>query len=298
MIAAAFTLCLIAPPAAASDTRDDTKARAEVSFEAGLRAARRGAWPEAVRAYQRSLESYFTPKTLYSLGAAQSAAGDDVGAYRNMTRFLALPAEDGLSRFRDAATAEQSRLRARIGVLRITAPEQGVVSVNGEAVGTEFDTDRPDRHRNLIVPVAPGPQAVSWRDEGDGQTAAVDVTVAAGATEVVRLRPLVDGDPDEDASKSWSTQAWLGWGFVGLGGVMGIAALGTGVTALGASDGAVAGSSEAEDARSLGMATDVLLFGGLGVAAAGGVLIALNPWDETEREDALTIGPSRVTLRF
>jgi len=264
---------------------DPQRSEAEALFDEGLRHAQRGRWGEAVRAYERSLELYFSAKTLYSLGVAQSRSGNEVEALATMDQFLALPRDPRLDAFREAAIEERERLRTRVATVTLDVPRGAEVRVDGETVR------RPQGSPAWVHQLMPGPHRVEMHSEAG--TTTMHLELRPGEQRSLRLRALEADDvaPPEASS----TVQIAGWSLLGVGGTFGLASLGTGAASLAKADGAIDGTSTADEARRLAVATDVLVVIGLASAATGGgLLLASDLGDDSD----VALGLDGLTMTF
>jgi len=267
----------------AESAEDPHRSAAEALFEEGLGFARQGSWGRAVNAYQRSLNLYFSPRTLYSLGVAQSKNGEEVAALATMDQFLALPQDPELEAFREAAVAERKRLHSRIATVTLDVPSGAHVLVDDQPVA------RPSSEPAWVVRLPPGVHLVEMRSEAGTTTQQVDLR--PGERRSLRLRNL-EASPTDDPS---SARVLAGWSLLGIGAGFGLASLGTGIASLQMADGAIDGTSTATEARRLAVATDVLVVVGLAAAATGGGLLIA---EEVSEDTTVGLGLGGLTVTF
>jgi hypothetical protein len=257
----------------ALDVRAESPAELEEArqlFVEGWKLALRGSWAEARDRYERSLGLKRAAITLYSLGVAQRSTGQLVEALGSFRAFVAEPSAPGTASYEQPARQAIEELQREVGRLRIAlAPAQAKVAV-------ELDGKRASPGADALL-VNPGPHRVRASAPGAGE-ATVDLVVAPGATQEVGLRlALPARPPAERPPPPASPSRALPFTLLGAGAVAFGTGLGLGIAGLSRASSAGSSGFEADRARSLALAADVVGGVGLAAMAAGGAVLLFTP---------------------
>lgn len=261
LLASSFTL---SSRAARAESQTDVE-QARRFFMEGTKLAQQGSWAEARESFERSLTHKRAAITLYSLGVAQRASGALVQARESFRAFLAEPSGAATVSYERPAKDAIEELEREVGRLRIVlappSPRRLTVEVDGV----------PQSRDALAAPllVNPGLHRVRAAARAWGELT-IDVVVASGATERVRLRLVgptpfeaSSAEPDEEPPRVSRAVPFtlLGVGAVTLatGVVLGVA----GMSQAGAAS--PTDSATLDTARTKAVVGDVV--GGVGIAA-------------------------------
>jgi hypothetical protein len=282
-------LALSGPRVVRADESAADLEAARAAFKEASSLAEQKRWSAACDRYAYSLKLHRAALTLYSLGVAQREAGRLVAARASFQAFLAEPATATTQSYVEPARSAIAELRTRIATLVIVLVPGPVpaatVTIDGVALppGTLAQRQAVDPGAHDIVARAPGraeARAHLTLPEGGWVTQTLTLTPqasSAGAGSPPLADPPADGKPETPDGPKPRGERWpraLPIGLLAGGG----AAIAGGVTLglVGLADAHSAPSATgpaASDARTKGIAGDVLA--GTGIAAAGVGLVLL-----------------------
>ncbi len=272
-------LALVAVPTHASaQSAADLDAAREL-FRDGTTAASSGDWKAARAKLERSLALKRSPLTLHELAVAQRESGALAAALASFREFVASPQSVRSQPLVAAARSEVARLEARVG--RVTVH----VSPNAPGVDVQIDGVRGPATPREPRYVDPGRRTI--RVEAPGYRVFQDeIDVAGGEAAIVHVTMLPEAHPPSDGDTAPrhdepSTGSALPFALLIGGGVLASAGVGVGIAGLATGDGAVEGTAEAEQARTMGIVADVAIGSGIGAAGLGLVLHLLSAPDES-----------------
>jgi len=268
-------------------------------FIEGSELAEQGRWSEARERYERSLALKRAAITLYSLGVAQKSTGRLVEALESFRAFLAEASSPATSHYEAAARAAVAELEKRIARLDVTiepAVPGVTVHIDGAAVpaaalGRARVVD-PGAH--VVAAVAAG-----WREAraevklAEGERASVKLVLERVPASVLGGAARGNGSAGAGASPALLDGASgraLPVVLIAGGGALLGAGIGLGLAGVSnASRAPTRDGAVANEARTMAMAGDILAGVGVGVAAAGGIVLwlrssrgttaaAISPW--------------------
>lgn len=265
-------LLLIAPATRADESPADVATARELFFEAN-RLGAEGRWEEARIRFARSLALKRSAVTLYSLGVAQLHTGKLVEALESFRAFLREPQSEASDPYRAPATQSMAELEKRVArvTLRVRpANAFGVrVRIDGEAVSSAAVGGprliNPGEH--VVTIEARGYHKVERRFEvAEGASENVELTLVAKPRE---RRPEPSPEPSAPTPVPVAGIVLMAIGAAAIG-----VGIGVGVAGSNQADAApTSDGSEADAARRLGIAADVLF--GVGGATVGVGLVFL-----------------------
>jgi hypothetical protein len=299
----AAALLLGSLPRASAD-----EARAAEAFQRGAEAYGKNDFTNAARLFEQAYAEAPRGAAIYNAGLAWESAGDTPRA----TDAYALAISRG-----DLSAAQSSDAQARMKALMRTL---GRAEITGPAGTTISIAHAENRRLPATVHLAPGtyPVRVTY---SDNSSAVKLVTVSVGATTTLALErpapppvaplpappptaqpktaaPPAEPAPDKDARGSTPAMRYVGFSAIGVGALLGGAAIITGVKALSARDefnDSRFTSQEAHDrAESLRTTTNVLLVAAGVVGVTGIVLVLTSPSSSGGAQAALRVGPREV----
>jgi hypothetical protein len=295
--------------------RADEKSEAKEAHRRGVELYQKGEYSEAAAAFRRAMELRPTWKLYFNVAQCEASAKRYGLALEAFEAYLIGGGDEVSEERTTGVTTEIRRLQALIGVLDVSAPGGSRVEVDG-TVRARVPLNGPLRvavgpHRVRIldgqsvlfdrkVRVASG---MSTRVDVDrsGKEAPAGRAGASGTGADERAGGLLgpeDGEVD-DANGSLKTAGWVTFG---LGAAAAVAGAVVGGLTLGRLDdldakcpdkNACAHQDLADSAESMGVAADVLLWGGGALAATGAVLLIVDVvGDDDEKEEPA------VSVRF
>ncbi len=255
--------------------------------------ARRGQWARARDSYARSYALKPSPDTLYSLGVAQHHTGEWVEALRNFEAFLAQPEDDVTRPYRAPALVATRELERRVARIRL--------EIAGDPPYEVRLDDRPwDDHASGERFVNPGTHVITVRAEGQPEVARV-VHVTQGQVRHVHVllrddAPMAARDRGDDGLDAQQVAAIA---LLAGGGAVLIAGITTGLVGVDRA-GSADSAREADEARSMAIAGDVMAVSG-GIATGLGLLLILLDGDEAEPPQGVEVAaltPHTVGVRI
>lgn len=206
----------VASTAYAEDPREQ---QAEPIYREGVRLHDKGQETEALAKFRQSYAVYPSPVALNAIARSELLLGHDLEAMRHFRQVLANP----LTHPQTAQKARESveQLEARLGRVKVQAPEGTVFLVDGERYVAPVA---------FAIDVKPGELRVEGtygeaRYEGSA-TAARGTTVALDLRRVISAPTAVEPPPEQDGTQPfWTTGHAVGLGVAGAG----VLALGAGV---------------------------------------------------------------------
>ena len=187
----------LAVPALAQAQSASEQALARDQFREGVRAAREQRWPDAVDAFQRSLELAPRPMTIMNLAGALAQVGRLVEAAEAYRMFLSEAQSGAAARVRGQAQAQLDALEPRIpharleirGLLDSDTVTLDEYQLSAAAIGSALPVD-PGEHTLTILREGAEPRVVTFTAE-EG----VEAEVVLDAPPDLGLPPP-DGAPD------------------------------------------------------------------------------------------------------
>ncbi len=284
-------------------------------FQEGTALFEAGRFIEAAEAFRAAYRLKPNWKILYNIGQCEAAAKRFGLALETFEAYLARGGNDAPKDRREQVLAEVIRLRSMVGFLKIEAPANAIVVVDGVERGTT--------PMSMETPIGVGLQhevtiAIEGRSSPPqtvkvigGKTATLtfeappppppveppleEEVEAAAEESKEQPEPVADTDDESSPLKTW------GWIAVGVGGALLAGGAVTGVLALKANDtindecpdGCYSQQYEELDRRKkLALTTDVLLPAGGAVAATGIVLLIVAAIRDGEEDAGVTVAPS------
>ena len=254
------------------------------SSAGGQAAYTQGDYETAIGLWQRAYALDARPALQYNLAQAYGRLGQLERESEALERFIdTAPPESATL---PAARARQAALRerlARTGVEVAGAPDGALVLIDGVERGR---TPLPEPIR-----VPGGEHTITLRAPGyaDFQTG---LSVNPGDVErvTVVMVPSATPGPTDGEDRRVSPAAWA---LFGVGGAALVTGTTLGVLALGESDGALRGSSEADRARGLALGADVSFVVGGAAVAAGliALIVSRRHTDDPGADAALRLAP-------
>lgn len=171
---------LLAPATLARAQSASEQALARDQFREGVRAAREQRWPDAVDAFQRSLELSPRPMTIMNLAGALAQVGRLVEAAEAYRMFLSEAQTGAAARVRPEAESQLATLEARIPHVRLQIHgrlDSDTVTLDeyqlsAAAVGSPLPVD-PGSHTLTIARDGLEPRAVTFTAEEGVQSEVV-----------------------------------------------------------------------------------------------------------------------------
>jgi hypothetical protein len=304
LVAAGLALQALAwvPVARADETR------AAEAFQRGAEAYRKNDFPTAARLFERAFAEAPRAAAMYNAGLAWESAAEPA---RAADAYAVAVARGELSPAQNADT--QSRLKAlmrSLGRVEIVGPPGTSVSV----------AHVENKTLPAVVHLSAGTHPLRVM-HADGTTVVKSVTLVAGATAMLaierpppKVEPPVPSKPLPPASTGTKTPppvldretkptpilTYAGFSAIGVGAVLGGAALVTGVNALSArdefNDSGFTNRDAHDRADSLRTTTNVLLVAA-GVVGAAGVVLVLTAPSASGSHASVGLGARDVTLR-
>lgn len=275
-------------PASASPSA--TPPTAKELFERGRAAYDKGDYQTAVAEWQQAYATDPRPALQYNLAQAYEKLDMLPEAVAAMEAYLKGAPPD--HPYQVDARAKIGGMRERLektGIQLVGGPEGATILVDGEDWGRLPRRDpiklTPGTHVVRVEAVGRAPFEVRAAVSA-GKTLSVEVQMGAEVSSAPV--PGDEADPDEPDTGTGSLLPWI---LVGGGGALAVTGVVVGTIALGKAEDATSDkSSDADSARGLALGADVLIFGGIGVAAAGVVLLVLDDGAD-ERPAALRVQP-------
>lgn len=291
--------CGLLAPSVGAQSAADVDAAREL-FKQGSQAGKKGKWGDARDKYRRSLELKAAPITHFSLAVAEKHTGDYVSALENFRAFLVSPPNEATDGYREPAQAAVDELETLVGRVAISiepryAAELAVtvdgVTVPEAALGTPRIVN-PGKH--VVKATAKGYRSVSEPfDVASGGQAEVALKLEPAPPGEVSPRPSttpieVGGDTAESSFPVGPVLLMSGGALtVGAGLTVGLLGLSK------AKDAPSEDSPEADTARTMGLAGDIVAGAGGAIVVAGfiwllvpsdvdedGVATRLEPWSD------------------
>ncbi|MCA9580922.1 MAG: PEGA domain-containing protein [Myxococcales bacterium] len=251
----------------------ETDSGARALFLSGQEAYSQGDYETAIEKWKAAYQADARPLIQYNLGQAYERLGRIQDAAAALDLYLQTAPEDDRTR-RAEVSAKLERLRNRLaqtGVIIVGGPDSAAIFVDGQKWGM---TPRPD-----AIDLEPGSHHIEVRKEGFEDFKAV-ISVGAGKRVEVAVEMAAKPMAEESAATKGASSEEFPLGPVlvmGGGGLLAAGGLVLGLVASGkASDAAASTGSDADSARGLALGADILIFGGLAVAAGGFIWLLLS----------------------
>lgn len=269
---------------------------ARVIFGEGQEAYNQGDYEKSVSKWNEAYKLDPKPLIQYNLSNAYERLGKLTEAIKAAELYLSTAREDDRAR-RSDTTARLEKMKRRLektGIVISGAPDGSAISIDGQSWGL---TPRPDPIRvspgshtvelskdgyrgfTAVVSVSPGQRlgVTASMEQKDG--AAPVANVEESATEGPKPQPEAD-----DEFPIWPVSLMAGGGAVAIGGLI------VGAIASSTADDSVTGDDDdADSAKTLALVADIMIFGGLAIAA-GGVLWYFLDSGEDEATDSVSWG--------
>lgn len=283
-----MTLALLAPLAAYAQDEDSAQAEEEAPpqsarelFLEGQSAYSEGDYDSAVQRWEAAYEMDARPLLQYNLAQAYERLGrlaDAIGAYQLYIEGTGESDDERLAHARQRSASLRGRLE-RTGIVLTGGPPGGNVTVDGEGRG--------------LLPIE-GPiqvEAGSHRVEVvlDGYQS-FEATVAVGEGHRVNVGVVMAQSGGGQAGGMSISP--LGLAIAGAGAAISIGGVVVGAIALSNGQNAPRRESpEADDARTLALVADIMIFGGLAIALTGAILTFVLGGDDGESESDVSMVP-------
>lgn len=286
LLVAACILLFHLTASAQSEPSSEARSQASVRFKRGVELFQEEAYRAALIEFQRAYELAPDYRLLYNIGGTKLQLQDYLGAAQAYEKYLTEGGSSVPRERREEVEPALRSLQARVGRVAVTVNREADIYVDGEKVGTS--------PMNGSVLVNIGRHEVGARAaDGASDTQMVDVAGDETAqVNVVLAPPRKDGPTVINVrSNTMRTMAVVGWG---VGGAMLIGSVVTGVLAKNA-DSDLSDllkrvdvpekrvSDQRDTIKANALTTDILMIGGVAVAAAGTVLWFLDR--RARRED-------------
>ncbi len=287
--AALGVVFLVASAASSASAQEDARAL----FSQGQAAYETGDYPTAVRNWERAYEIDPRPLLQYNLAQAYERLGQldrAVAAYRIYVENT--PGDDARAQNARARIASLEQRLSNTSIQLTGGTEGARVTIDGEDRGL---LPHPDPFR-----VEPGNHRIVVRADGyEDFVASVAVSAGQAAAVPVEMRAGATGGAADTASSGGGI--WVpGLIIAGGGALVAIAGAVTGGLALSAAGSAPnATGSEADDARTLALVTDILIPTGAAIAVAGLILTFLiQDGGDSGTAIAPVLGPDYAGVSF
>jgi len=179
-VASIALLSLLGQEAPEASQSSEAKAKAQVLLKRGAQHYQRAEFADARAEFQAAYTIFPSPKLLLNMGQCSRELGRPVEAIEAFEQFLA-KAQDAPERLVMEARQSVEVLSAQVGKLMIECPLSGAeIKLDGKRIGIAPLVD--------LVRVTTGHHQLTATHAGTSP-AAVTTSVAAGAVEVVVLRP-------------------------------------------------------------------------------------------------------------
>ena len=278
VLAVATMVSVLAAPASAQEDARELFMRGQTAYQ-------QGDYETAIQLWEQAYGIDPRPGLQFNLSQAHGRLGRAAQEIAALEKFLETAEPD--SPYLADARARLASLRERVARTSIriaNAPEGAAILIDGEDRGRAPRPDpilvEPGSHRILIT--ADGYDDLqSVVSVNAGQTVDVDATMS----EAEDLPGPVGPRPDPGVPVA-SIALW------GAGGAGIVAGAILGGLALGKSDGAVEGTSDADTAQAMALGADIAIGAGAACAAAGLIIYLMRHQFAGEREPAVTAAPS------
>lgn len=283
---------LLAAPAVHADT-----ASAQKAFKEGAKLFENKEFAAAAKAFRTAYEEDPNWKVLYNLGQCEAASRRHGRAMEAFEKYLALGGDDISLERRNEVETELDRLRRMVGFIDISAPEGATILLDGEdrgaaplagrlmvAASVLHDLTVIHEGKELLqrkIQVS-GMQSISVNIVASGETETTTAKISEASDEEKKLSDVPAGTDTPAPEKKRRPLVPVGVALAATGGATLIAGIITGAVALkrnnDLSDDCKNGCPDSfhddnDAAWNLGVASNILLAAGGGMAATGLVLL-------------------------